>query len=239
MFAPFAFRTIKQVGEIIQYPAIDQSNLLRWYDANFDANSSTWNDLTTTQNATVQGNVTYDNTTSPFFYDFIGGAGTNGIGHTATADLSLSNLTIQAWVRHSTTSNIQYCVASQRSVVGTAGVRYSLHLNPSANTAGIYNGGGFTTVGSVTQTSGTWYFFEFLMTTTATTVYQNNVSKGSIARGLNTTAGNEPFGIGTPNYNLSTYDSEYWKGDIGMILVYGTSTRPTGNWDATKARFGY
>ena len=220
-------------------PAIDETNILRWYDAEYNANGTTWTDNTGTQDATVQGNVTYDNTASPFYYDFIGGTGTNGIGHSATSDMSVSGMTIQMWVKHSTSSNVQYCVASQRSGTGTSNVRYSLHLNPQNNTVGIYNGQNFSTVSGATQNSGTWYFFEMLMTTSQTTVYQNDVLRGTISRGLTTGAGNQPFGIGTPNYNLSTFSGEFFKGDIAMCLVYDSSSRPTGNWDATKARFGY
>jgi hypothetical protein len=220
-----------------QVPDIQRTNLFRWFDAEWYADSSTWTDLAGRQSATVQS-VTYTSGT-PDYYDFPGGAGTIGIGSAASSDLSLSNMTIQMWVKHDTTNNTQFCVASQRSTTGTGGTRYSLHLNPSANTAGIYNGAGFTTVSGATQTSGTWYFFEFVMTTSQVTVYQNNSLVGTIARGINTAAGDEPFGIGTPNFNLSTFSSEYFNGQIAMCMVYDTSTRPTGNWDATKARFGY
>ena len=237
LFTPVNFyRTKGVLGPVL--PSIDQTNLLRWYDADFDADGSTWTDQTATQDATVQGNVTYDNTTSPFFYNFIGGTGTNGIGHAATTDMSVSGMSIQMWVKHSTTSNVQYCAVSQRSGTGTSNVRYSLHLNPANNTAGIYDGGGFSTVSGATQTSGVWYFFEFMMTTTQTTVYQNNSLIGTIGRGITTAAGDEPFGIGTPNFNSSGFSGEFWKGDIAMCLVYDSSTRPTGNWDATKTRFG-
>ena len=40
-------------------------------------------------------------------------------------------------------------------------------------------------------------------------------------------------------FDDGNFDDENWYGDIGMCLVYDTNTRPSGNWDATKARFGY
>lgn len=216
---------------------VQRDNLVGWYDAEYYADSSTWQDLSGKQNATVQS-ITYTSGT-PSYYDFPAGSGTKGIGYAANSDLSFSDMTIQMWVKHDTTSNVQFCVASERSATGTGGTRYSLHLNPSANTAGIYNGSGFTTVSGATQTSGTWYFFEFVMTTSQVTVYQNNSLVGTIARGINTGAGDEPFGIGTPNFGLSTFSGEYFDGQIAMVLKYNTSTRPSGNWDATKAAFGY
>lgn len=225
------------LGREIPQTGIQRTNLVGWYDAEYYADSSTWTDLSGKQNATVQS-ITYTSGT-PSYYDFPAGSGTKGIGYAANSELSFSDMTIQAWVKHDTTNNTQFCVASERSATGTGGTRYSLHLNPSANTAGIYNGSGFTTVSGATQTSGTWYFFEFVMTTSQVTVYQNNSLVGTIARGINTGAGDEPFGIGTPNFGLSTFSGEYWNGQIAMVLKYNTSTRPTGNWDATKAAFGY
>ena len=243
LFTPINFyRTRGVLGPVL--PNIDQTNLLRWFDADFDASSSSWVDQTGTQDANVSG-PSLITTASPYYYDFPGGSG-NEIGNpnTETSDLSLSSMVIQVWARHATNNNSNFAIVSQRSVVGSAGVRYSIHCNPSNNTVGIYNGYGFNTT-SVTQSAGNWYFFEFIITDRATggklTVYLNNSLIGSTAAntGLNTTAGDEPFGIGTPNYGYTTYSGEFWNGDIAMCLVYSGSTRPTGNWDATKSRFGY
>ena len=225
------------LGREIPQTGVQRTNLVGWYDAEYYADSSTWQDLSGKQNATVQS-ITYTSGT-PSYYDFPGGTGLKGIGYPANSELSFSAMTIQMWVKHDTTNNTQFCAVSERSTTGTGGTRYSIHLNPSANTAGIYNGSGFSTVSGATQTSGTWYFFEFVMTTSQVTVYQNNSLVGTISRGINTGAGDEPFGIGTPNYGVSDTLGENWNGQIAMVLKYNTSTRPTGNWDATKAAFGY
>ena len=235
LFTPTNFyRTRGVLGPVL--PNIDQTNLLRWYDADFDASASSWVDQTGNENASVSG-PSLISTASPYYYDFPGGSG-NEIGHAANSALSLSSMVVQVWCRHATNTNPNYALVSQRSTVGSGGTRYSLHLSPGLNTAGIYNGSGFSTVGSVTQSSGNWYFFEFLMTTSNVQVYQNNVSKGTIGIGLNTGAGDEALGIGTPNYGFTTYPTEFWNGDIAMVLIYSGSTRPTGNWDATRSRFG-
>ena len=249
LFTPTMF--FRQRIEEGGLPNIDQTNLLRWYDADFDADSSTWTDQTTTQDASVTGNVTYDSTSSPYFYDFVGGAGTNGIGASASADLSNTTQTIQIWYRQSTSGDApQRCLASQRSGTGTGGTRYSIHVSQSNSSIGIYNGAEFRpsnnnlggTSFTINTSTNTWYFIELMMNTKAadsTVIYQNNVLKGTLKVGLNNDAGNEPFGIGTPNYNLSTFSGEFFIGEIAMVLVYSGNTRPTGNWDATKARFGY
>ena len=250
LFTPVNFyRTRGALTPVL--PNIDQTNLLRWYDANFDADSSTWTDQTSTQDASVTGNVTYDSTSSPYFYDFVGGAGTNGIGASASADLTNTTQTIQMWYRQSTSGNTnQKCLASQRSGTGTGGTRYSIHVHQNNQSIGIYNGAEFRPSNSnaggtnftIDTAQNTWYFIELMMNTFAadsTVVYQNNVLKGTLKVGLNNAAGNEPFGIGTPNYNSSAFDSEFFVGEIAMVLVYSGNTRPTGNWDATKSRFGY
>jgi hypothetical protein len=236
LFTPTMFYRPRVVGPVL--PNIDQTNLLRWYDADFGASSSTWVDQTGNDDATVSGPTYTTGGGGFYYYDFPGGSG-NEIGNAATSTLSLSTMSIQMWVRHATTTNSNFAVVSQRSVVGTAGVRYSMHLNPSNNRVGIYNGSGFTANVITTQNSNTWYFFEFLMSTTQVVVYKNNVSVGTITRGINTGAGDEALGIGTPNYGYTTYSGEFWNGDIAMCLIYSGNTRPTGNWDATKSRFGY
>lgn len=61
-----------------QVPDIQRTNLFRWFDAEWYADSSTWTDLVDRQSATVQS-VTYTSGT-PDYYDFPGGSGTIGIG---------------------------------------------------------------------------------------------------------------------------------------------------------------
>ena len=207
LFTPVNFyRTRGALTPVL--PNIDQTNLLRWYDANFDADSSTWTDQTSTQDASVTGNVTYDSTSSPYFYDFVGGAGTNGIGASASADLTNTTQTIQMWYRQSTSGNTnQKCLASQRSGTGTGGTRYSIHVHQNNQSIGIYNGAEFRpsnnnatgTNFTIDTAQNTWYFIELMMDTRAndnTVVYQNNSFKGNLKVGLNDAAGNEPFGIG-------------------------------------------
>jgi hypothetical protein len=218
------------------FPNIYQTGLLRWYDAEYDSNSSTWGDLTNTQDATVV-NASYQDTTSPFYYDF---GGTNEYaGHSATSDLSLTSMTISAWIQMKSNADTQFCWVSQRSGLGS-GTRYSLHINAGGNLLGIYNGSAFNTI-SVTIDPDIWYFITAEITTTATQYYVNTTAQTSIPSGLNTGAGNQPFGIATPNYGLTDFSGEFLVGYVGMVLVYDGnigSTEITNNFNATKARFG-
>lgn len=222
-------------------PSIDQTNLIRWWDADFDATSSTWTDQTGTQDASV-GGVSYVSGT-PSVYDFPGGSGVIGIGHAAATDINCDDIGVQMWIKLDNTNNTNYCIASQRSGVNSSTCRFSFHINAGNNTVGIYNGFAFSPLsvsGLITLTNNVWYFVEVMCPNNGTTeFYINDISVASTSTNNNTGAGAEPWGIGTPNYGLSTYSGEYFQGDIAMCLVYDTNTRPSGNWDATKARFGY
>lgn len=253
LFTPTMFYKQPILGPDL--PDIDQTNLLRWYDADFghSSGSLTWTDQTGNQDADVVQPMIYDDSASPYHFESQRWtslpAHPEGIGNYAadTADLSKSSLSIQMWLRTITSVNYQACAVSLRSGTGSSNVRFSIHLNSGAGTAGLYNGSTFKqsaansggTNFTFTQSINTWYFYEFLLTTSTMVVYQNNSLKGTLQLGINTSAGDEKFGIGKAQFDDGNFDDENWYGDIGMCLVYDTNTRPTGNWDATKARFGY
>ncbi|KGL63374.1 LamG-like jellyroll fold domain-containing protein [Polaribacter sp. Hel1_85] len=120
--------------------------------------------------------------------------------------------TIETWVRPQSSANNQ-CFAAVRNGLGAA-TRWSLHINNTNNTIGIYNGAGFYTI-STTINSDEWYHLAFVITSTTTEVFKNGVSVGTIAAGFNTTSNPSiPLIIG------STSDSEFFLGDIDGVRVW-------------------
>lgn len=229
------FGAIGYQSQLANLPDIERGGLLRWYDASRYITSTSWSDITNNQNATVNSGTVENN--FPYYLNL---AGTNQYaGSAASSTLSLSTMTISAWIQMKSNSNTQFCWVSQRSALGTGGTRYSLHINAGGNVLGIYDGNGFSTVGTTIDTD-IWYFITAVLTTTTCTYYVNTTAQTAIARGITTGAGDEPFGIGTPNYGLSDFSSEFLIGWIGDVFVYNnnlTTEQITRNYNATKSRY--
>ena len=239
MYQPFGFFASQEAD----LPAIEQSGLLRWFDADYSANSTTWVDLTGTQDASVDGTVTHNSLASASYYSFPGGAG-NEIGQTASADMQISQSLVQMMIRTTDTANTNYAIASMRATTSGTGTRYSFHCNPGNSKLGVYNGVNFdsNTISPSIPTDNTWLWVEFLSTSiTLTDFFRDGVPKTNVPRGINTGGGTRPFGIGTPNYGLTTFGNENFIGDIAVCLVYDTGTRTAGmsnNFNVLKSRFG-
>jgi hypothetical protein len=229
------FGAIGYQSQLANLPDIERGGLLRWYDASRYITSTTWGDITNNQNATVNGGTIFNN--FPYYVNF---AGTNQFaGSPASSTLSLSSMTISAWIQMKSGASTQFCWVSQRSATNTSGTRYSLHINAGGNVLGIYNGAAFNTV-STTIDSDIWYFITAVLTTTNCTYYKDTTALTAIGIGLTTGAGDEPFGIATPNYGLTDFSSEFLIGQVGDVFVYNgnlTAEQITRNYNATKSKY--
>lgn len=221
--------------DLANLPDIERGGLLRWYDASRYITTTTWGDITNTQNGTVNGGTLLNN--FPYYVNF---AGTNQYaGAPTSTDLTLSSMTIQAWIQMKSNSNTQFCWVSQRTGVATNTQRYSLHINAGGNVLGIYNGGGFSTV-STTIDPDIWYFITAVLTSSTCVYYKDTTALTSIGRGINTSGGNRPFGIATPNYGLTDFSGEFLIGQVGDVFVYTgnlTAAQVARNYGATKSRY--
>jgi hypothetical protein len=229
------FGTIGYQSQIANLPDVARGGLLRWYDSSRYVTSTTLGDITNNQYGTVNGATVFDN--FPYYLNL---AGTNqSAGAPASADLSLSTMTIQAWIMMKSNNNTQFCWVSQREGTGTNLQRYSLHINAGGNVLGIYNGGGFDTR-AATIDPDIWYFITAVLTNTTCTYYVNTTALTAINRGINTNGGNRAFGIGTPNYGLTDFSGEFLIGQVGEVLVYSgnlTAALITNNYNVTKSRY--
>jgi len=149
---------------------------------------------------------------------------TNRFGVPAAADLDWTNGTVILWVYLNGNSNIQYCMINQRSAVGTSTTRYSLHVNPSANTYGLYNGAGFNTI-SFTVDPNIWYCVAYQLSTTVnSSVYVNGVFAGTInSSTISSAATLRQFEFGNSD---PAFISEALDGRIGQVWNYSRRLAP-------------
>jgi hypothetical protein len=157
----------------------------------------------------------------------------------AATDLDWAEGTVSVWVYLNGTGNINYCMLNQRSAVGNPGTRFSLHLNPTANTVGIYNGFGFNTV-STTIDNGIWYNITWqLSTTTNASAYVNGIFAGTAASStINASGTLKAFEFGNSD---AAFITEALDGRIGQVWNYSRRLAPQEIYQiyqSTRDRYG-
>jgi len=177
-------------------------------------------------------------TTEPAYVTFTNNR-TNRFTVPAATDLDWIDGTVSAWVYLNGSANINYCMLNQRSAVGSSTTRFSLHLNPSANTVGIYNGSAFSTV-STTIDNGIWYNITWqLSTTTNASVYINGNFIGTPTTSAISSAATLrafEFGNSDPGFINEALD-----GRIGQVWNYSRRLLPaeiTQIYQSTRDRYG-
>jgi len=218
-----------------QPPVTD--GLIRFYDPQIEMSTGSILEQSGRGAAAGSGNGYSITTTEPAYVTFINNA-TNRFTVPAATDLDWTDGTVVAWVYLNGSAAINYCFANQRSGL-TTNTRYSLHLNPSGNTLGIYNGTAFTTL-STTIDSGIWYCLAATLSTTInTTFYKNGISVGTIAsstiRGATT---GKTFEFGNSD---SGFINESLAGRIGQVWNYSrrlTAEEINQIYQRTRDRYG-
>ncbi|AQS94908.1 hypothetical protein BXQ17_12820 [Polaribacter sp. BM10] len=201
-------------------------------------------DVTTNNNATLK-NFALTGTTSNWVYDasrvlntapiftsthlnFDGVDDQINIPYNSSFDFSTG--TVEAMLRLQPNSN-NTSFASIRTGSGN-NTRWSLHIHEGNNEVGIYNGSSYSQL-SVNIEPNVWYHVAFVMTSSLTEVFVDGISIGTINIGINIGANsNIPFVIG--NNNDSTYNNEFFIGDIDEVRVWDdarTATEISNNKD--------
>ncbi len=164
---------------------------------------------------------------------------TNRFVVAASSDLDWTNGTVSCWVYLNGTGNINYCMINQRTGI-TTNTRYSLHLNPTANTIGIYNGSNFNTI-ATTIDNGIWYNITWVLSTTVNaTAYVNGISVGNPG-GVSTIQGSatlKPFEFGNSDPG---FVSEALDGRIGQVWNWSRRLLPDEIYQVyqgTRDRYG-
>lgn len=220
-----------------QPPVTD--GLIRFYDPSIEMSTGSLLEQSGRAAAIGSGNG-YTITSGELSYVTFTNNRTNRFTVAAAADLDWTGGTVAAWVYLNGTSAINYCWINQRSTVGTAGTRFSLHANPSGNTIGIYNGTDFNTV-STTIDNGIWYFLSATLSTTINaTFYVNGISVGNPAgtTTISSAATNKAFEFGNSD---AGFIGEAWDGRIGQVWNYSRRLLPAEIYQiyqSTRDRYG-
>lgn len=195
-----------------QYPPVTEG-LIRFYDPNINFTTASMLENSGRTPASGSGSGYSIFTGVPAYVTFTNNR-TNRFVVAASSDLDWTNGTVSCWVYLNGTSNINYCMINQRDGLG-ASTRYSLHLNPSANTVGIYNGSAFNTA-ATTIDNGIWYNLTWILSTTQNAVvYKNGILVGN--PGGTSTIGsgaNKPFEFGNSDPG---FINEALDGRIGQV----------------------
>ncbi len=123
--------------------------------------------------------------------------------------------TVEAWVKPGASSANKAFISMRTS----GGTRWSVHLNQSAGTIGLWNGTIFNTVSQSLQ-AGTWYHIALTISTANTTVYVNGLQIGTTGNGMNALVTGSPVTIGSPNDIASS--GEWFAGDIDEVRIWNT-----------------
>ena len=221
-----------------QYPPVTDS-LIRFYDPNIALTTSSMLENSGRTPMSGSGGGYTIETGVPGYITFTNNR-TNRFVCTASTDLDWTGGTVIAWVYLNGTGNINYCWVNQRSTTGAANTRYSLHINPTANTIGIYNGSAFNTA-ATTIDNGIWYCLAATLSTTLnTTFYKNGISVGNPGgtSNISSAATNKAFEIGNSDPGFAT---EAFDGRIGQVWNYSRRLLPEEIYQVyqqTRDRYG-
>lgn len=213
--------------------------LIRYWDAEIDAATGSLLEQSGRSAMTrtgVGGQYNPPSSTDPAYYKFFGS--TSGRLETpAASDLDWTNghVSVGVWLDGTTSTNFTF--ANQRDGLGNS-TRFSLHMNPSGNTIGIYNGTAFNTI-SATVDPSIYYFVSFnLSTTLNAVVYLDGVRLGNPANTttINSVATNKKFELANTDAGFS---NESWNGRILFCLNYSRQlldAEVTQNWQYFRNR---
>lgn len=218
-----------------QYPPVTDG-LIRFYDPQINFTTASILENSGRTPASGSGSGYSISTGVPAYVTFTNNR-TNRFVVAAASDLDWTNGTVSAWVYLNGASNINYCMINQRSGL-SANTRYSLHLNPSANTVGIYNGSAFNTV-STTIDNGIWYNITWQLSTTINaSVYINGIFIGTAASSTLGSGANKDFEFGNSD---SGFINEALDGRIGQVWNWSRRLLPQEIYQVyqgTRDRYG-
>lgn len=124
--------------------------------------------------------------------------------------------TVEFWVNPTTLSGTFATVLGNR---GTGGVRYSFHL--SSTQIGLDNGTTINTLDYAVPTS-TWTHLAFVTDgTSATTVFVNGISQGTISGALGSAPAGQPLTLGIAK-NMTGTDDRPFAGGIDEVRIWNT-----------------
>jgi hypothetical protein len=217
-----------------QPPVTD--GLIRFYDPSLEMNTGSLLEISGRAAAAGSGggySITRGNLSYVTFRNNV----TNRFTVPAATDLDWTNGTVSAWVFLNGSANINYCMINQRNGLG-ASTRFSLHLNPSTNTVGIYNGSGFSTV-SATIDPNIWYNITWQLSSTVNaSVYINGAFVGTAATStIQASATLRAFEFGNSE---AAFINEALDGRIGQVWNYSRRLLPaeiTQIYQATRDRY--
>ena len=138
----------------------------------------------------------------------------------ANPALNFNTGTVEAWVKPGAASNNRAVLAMRTSVSNT---RWSIHLNESANSMGLWNGSAYTTF-PYNFVPGTWHHVAVSFTGSATIFYINGVQAHSMFTQINTSVTNTPFAVGSPND--PGYLHEDFVGEMDEVRVWNVVRTP-------------
>ena len=200
----------------------DETNLIAYYRFNHQEGTTvtdhSGNSHTGTLNNMLDSNWIQESPVNRFAssYDYAGHAvqfdGTDDyIEIPNHSDFEKSTLTFELWARLDWTPGSAGYNPSPLAIRSTSSVRFSFHVLNDMTGLDIYNGSASTATYSFS--SGTWYHFAFVMTSSSTEVFINGASIGTIGA-YNSNTG-LPLMIGASSSN-----SEYFQGIIDEVRVW-------------------
>ncbi|WP_345255057.1 LamG-like jellyroll fold domain-containing protein [Flaviaesturariibacter amylovorans] len=131
--------------------------------------------------------------------------------------------TVECWVKPAPSGDNKTLVANRTDVSQT---RWSLHLNQSAGTVGLWNGIDFHTLSVGALDPSTWYRVTFVMDGASTDVFLDGVFKGTLGIGLNTASSGNAVLIGAAD-QINAYPSEYWAGQVDEVRIWNRKLTDT------------
>ena len=130
--------------------------------------------------------------------------------------LNFTQGTVEAWVKPGAAGNNR-AVMSMRTAVSNT--RWSIHLNESANSMGLWNGSAYTSF-SYNFVPNNWYHVAVSFTATGTTFYINGAHAYTMTTQMNSGITNTPLTIGSTND--PQYVHEDFVGEMDEIRVWNT-----------------
>lgn len=192
-------------------------DLVRWYDAENPGSSpsSTWEDLSGTQNGTVNTNVSYVSAT-PAYYDFAGTTGAdpdNTITYGANPFTGTTPHTIIGWCNPDVVSNMVWQFTGEND--NAKKIVFSF-LN--ANAMRLEWQGGGDTLSGLSYSTGTWaqYAYSFNGTTVSDITCYINTTSSSLTNTTTLNLGSTALQSGDQPNN----PNQVYNGKLGVFLAY-------------------
>ncbi len=213
---------------------------LVWYvdagnPASYVSPSTTWFDIGPSgYNGTLTNGPTYSSLDGgSIVFD-----GTNDYADFGNVLASLTNLTLECWVKcDSQVRNFNGILSKTASNSDGWEIRTASGFTATTTEIQFRYVGDLATTAVFTATNGIWYHFVATGQFGAQRFYVNGNQTGSQAFNINTTVNTQPLSIGK-----LAYSPRYFKGNVAIARIYNrvlSAAEVTQNFNAQKARFGY